>query len=128
VFVARGADLGWGFEHFPMGCCTNASVVLGNHLAALVSVPVTLMLGVRDGGKIGDRHHWITVDGWSIDVTADQFDPSRPYLVERGAIWSDAFPTQSDDGLRPIAEYRPELQKLFHKFEESLREYRAPVT
>src|SRR4051812_33156234 len=36
VFVARGADLGWGFEHFPMGCCTNASVVLGNHLAALV--------------------------------------------------------------------------------------------
>jgi len=58
------------FSRFPRGCCGDTSLILAKYLDEKrfgVAYYVPGMLGPQS-------HGWLELDGWIIDITADQFD------------------------------------------------------
>ncbi|WP_394165438.1 hypothetical protein [Neptunomonas phycophila] len=61
------------FEAFPLGACGAASGLLGAYLDELGLGRFHYVCG-RTSGQNWISHAWLELDGWILDITADQFD------------------------------------------------------
>lgn len=76
---------------FPVGCCKSTSWMLAHHLTRLGEPDdITFVAGER----AWETHIWLVVDGFIVDLTADQFtDEHRPVIVVADGVsaWHDTF-------------------------------------
>lgn len=65
---------------FPRQCCTVASLLLAHHLSDQGFQRAQLVCGDLEQ----EEHCWLEVDGWLVDITADQFPcVGDPVIVTR---------------------------------------------
>ena len=94
-------------RRFPVGCCKPASLLLMQWLRDQEGLQG--IVGVANAErvrspKLNDEsvHFWLEIDGWIVDITADQFGEGMdPVYVSRDRTWHDTFSegcrfTQSD--------------------------------
>jgi hypothetical protein len=76
---------------FPVGCCKSTSWMLAHHLTRLGEADDIKFVS---GGRAQETHIWLLVDGFIVDLTADQFkDEHRPVIVvaDGESAWHDTF-------------------------------------
>lgn len=76
---------------FPVGCCKSTSWMLGHHLTRLGEAGE---ISFVSGRRAQETHIWLVVDGFIVDLTADQFaDENRPVIVVATgeSAWHDTF-------------------------------------
>jgi hypothetical protein len=61
------------FRDFPRGCCRDASLLLNEFLMSN-NLPKSLYCS-KEVGEL-PSHGWLELDGYIMDITADQFDHS----------------------------------------------------
>ncbi len=67
---------------FPKSCCEVASYLLAYYLRDMGFSDVRVVCGTLDFESEEQFHVWLEVDGWIIDITADQFPRfSDPVIV-----------------------------------------------
>lgn len=80
------------FEHFPTGCCGNASHILGCFLNSQGYANVRYIAGERTVNEQCQTHAWLEWGGWIIDITADQFaDGPSAVFMERDSEFHCSF-------------------------------------
>ena len=86
-----GASLGAAFEHFPSGCCGDATPLLGTYLIERGLGEFQYMLGYyKYSSNDSCSHAWLQSDSLIIDITADQFsDISEKVIVARKSKWHE---------------------------------------
>lgn len=82
------------FRAFPLGSCSDASLLLARFLDDVGYGPATYVIGWRGPCS----HAWLELDGLLIDITADQFvrDPEK-------LLWT-GVPPEFPDGVIVTAE------------------------
>jgi hypothetical protein len=110
--VRRALESGDDFPGFPHNYCNGASDVLGLYLINDLKIgPVEIVAnGARprsvlddDGYPIEDAHLWLEVDGYIVDITADQFDDRvETVIVTTDRTWHDQFKGQARFGQADI--------------------------
>jgi len=85
--------LGIRFESFPTGSCGDASPLLGRFLKDHGAGEVTYVLGERgELNRDWTSHAWLRVDGYIVDITADQFsDMDERVIVRATSPWHESF-------------------------------------
>lgn len=84
--------LGVAFEYFPRGACGDASLILAEHLRRHGAGDVRYASGVRWRGEDRRSHAWLRVDGYIVDITADQFEEiDDPVIVTTDPAWHATF-------------------------------------
>ena len=81
-----GAEGHARMDPFPHGVCSEATTLLGIHLATkyMAEPLVGVIAQIEDNGKWFGSHHWLEHDDIIIDITADQFPMVKnPVLVTR---------------------------------------------
>jgi hypothetical protein len=70
---------------FPTGCCRDASFLLARMLDRCFGfTAIEYVWGSRGAEADWHTHGWLEIDGWIVDVTADQFpEVSLPVIVAR---------------------------------------------
>ena len=91
----EGADLSdapGSLPRFPEGCCSWATWMLGHYLRVEVGFDVRSVQGTRSGGECSDSHEWLLVNGFTVDITADQFpDNAHGVIVEEVSAWHSTW-------------------------------------
>ncbi|MEC4727680.1 hypothetical protein HWQ46_19220 [Shewanella sp. D64] len=74
IFEAEAANIELpNFIHFPKNCCQLASLYLGVLInARFPTAHIELIHGCNK--LMHENHYWLVVNGFSYDITADQFD------------------------------------------------------
>jgi hypothetical protein len=95
---ADRSDLGITFQHFPRGSCGDAALLLGHFLKAHGSGETVYVSGERgEVGRDWTSHAWLRVDGFIVDVTADQFhDMDERVIVAITSPWHETFEVEDD--------------------------------
>jgi hypothetical protein len=90
--------LGITFESFPCGSCGDASLLLAHFLGEHGFADVTYVLGERGQVNVDwTSHAWLRVDGFIVDITADQFpDMDQRVIVARDSPWHDTFEIEDE--------------------------------
>ena len=84
----------WGaaWQEFPEGSCDVASHVLGWYLRERYGLDVVVVSGERfEDGQVR-THSWVELEGWYIDITADQFGLGAAVVTTDGtwyALWDE---------------------------------------
>ena len=92
--VGRNFDIGF-FPGFPHGCCTWASIFIGNFLKEERCLLVRRVFSESN-------HEWTLAKGFIIDITSDQFDDSsESVIVAKESTWHNNLT------IREIVEYSP---------------------
>jgi hypothetical protein len=79
-------------EGFPRGCCGDATLLLGTHLAVLGFGTFIYVAGERGIGSDWTSHAWLEGEGFLIDITADQFaEVNDPAIVCNSSPWHGTF-------------------------------------
>ena len=82
-------------RHFPRGSCGDAVDMLATRLAGSPGRSLEYVFGKRvtdDGIEI---HAWLQVDGFIVDITADQFDEvDDAVIVKRSSDWHSRWGTR----------------------------------
>jgi hypothetical protein len=77
---------------FPLACCEYSSLVLAWFLCEEhPGVQIEVVTGkLRSDSQ--QRHVWLSIDGYNIDISADQFDKALPpVLITRSGGWHDSY-------------------------------------
>jgi hypothetical protein len=86
-------------QDFPTQSCDVASLLLAYYLREKGCEIVEKVSGCRNFGRPDEEcHAWLEVDGWIVDITADQFqDLDDPVIVTavKGQTWHSHFREQS---------------------------------
>ena len=112
-------------QRFPRNCCNNAANLLVVALRGVGAKKIFREIGTVENG---DRHVWVNVDGFRVDITADQFD--GPTIVvaidsEWHAAITDAKPySDLRDGL-PDGLSSEEIDRLTEIHEKTLKSLMA---
>ena len=78
------------FRSFPRGACGATCDVLATVLESRFSVkPIWVGADVGEG-ESWSSHAWLEVEGFTVDITADQFG-REPVIVEKCSAWHDAL-------------------------------------
>ena len=87
AFETIGRSYGFGFfPSFPEGCCTWASIFVGNFL--IEEYGLCPLRTHSDSLHSGISHEWVLLEGIIIDITADQFDDSAgSVIVKKESAW-----------------------------------------
>lgn len=114
------------YGRFPSGCCDDASILLAKYLDSEDYQEVSLIAG-SDGGDNQElpSHVWLVVDGFIVDITADQFNSEgytlAPVIVTQHSDFHASF-KQIDKG-RALETFRAiDKQKEFSKAYQALVE------
>lgn len=101
--VGRGQKFG-NFPHFPEGCCSWASLFIGNFLIEEYGLrPQKVYSALRHSGS---KHEWVLLDGIIIDITADQFDDALgSVIVEPESQWHVKFKASEISDYLPVSKY-----------------------
>ncbi len=113
------------FESYPKEMCEFATNLLGRYLVENGVGGVRYVCGGRRlAGRPGDqRHAWLEVHGWLVDITADQFpDGLGPVIVTRDRSWHARFQLVEERAATDLSGYCPEAQK---QYEDVFREVRS---
>jgi hypothetical protein len=85
---------------FPKQCCDVASLLLAYHLRGQGFLKVE-----RVFGRLGEESHvWLEVDGWIVDITADQFAGGDPVIVTpaKAESWHSQFCVAPPEPAAPL--------------------------
>jgi hypothetical protein len=75
-------------KSFPIASCGDASLLLGKYLQQNGITDVRYISGWNDTGS----HAWLLVDGFIVDITADQFlEISEDVIITDNNIWHTQF-------------------------------------
>lgn len=78
------------FRSFPRGACGATCDVLATVLESRFSVkPIWVGADIGEGAN-WSSHAWLEVEGFTVDITADQFG-KEPVIVARRSEWHDAL-------------------------------------
>lgn len=107
IEISKSLAMGTNLEQlvqFPRGCCKIASLLLARYLTQSKGVLESSVFfacnGYRKRAKQNcskrtftvERHVWIELDGFILDITADQFrDQKRTVLVTNNRKWHSTF-------------------------------------
>jgi hypothetical protein len=97
---------------FPDQCCEIASLLLARFFRDQGFTQVACVQGVRDGTS----HEWLEVDGFVVDITADQFaDVDDPVIVSevRELPWHSMFQVQRREPAFPRKAVRTEYDQAY---------------
>jgi hypothetical protein len=78
------------FRSFPRGACGATCDVLATVLESRFSVKPKWVGADIGEGENWSSHAWLEVEGFTVDITADQFGMD-PVIVERRSAWHDAL-------------------------------------
>jgi len=77
-----------GFKNFPSGTCGDISDILAEHLDSHDIDNIVYVCGENENGT----HAWLEIDGYAVDVTADQFDEiTDKFLIQSPEVWHSIF-------------------------------------
>ena len=105
AFETVGRDQKFGnFPDFPEGCCSWASLFIGNFLIEEYGLrPQKVYSALHHSG---DKHEWVLLDGVIIDITADQFDDAPgSVIVELKSQWHATFKDSEIGNYLPVSRY-----------------------
>ncbi len=75
--------------HFPSGCCSWATLFLGNCLKNEFGLKPKRFCGAMYNGS---SHEWIVLDSVIIDITSDQYeDSNKSIIVSEKSKWHEKF-------------------------------------
>ena len=119
------------FTHFPSNCCLLASLYLG--VLIVTHFPRTHVNLIHGYNPLKhENHYWLDVNGFSYDITADQFDEvTTPLYAGLSNPLSSYFTAlKSSELMQYFSEYKgvDEVIKLdvLHKFETLLAQAQPP--
>lgn len=79
-----------GLRNFPTGACGDSSRLLAQYFRELGLGDWTIVTAWRN--ERSESHAWLIRDGWSVDVTADQFrEIHDPVVVVQTSEWHDSW-------------------------------------
>ncbi len=93
----RGQELlNHNLQEFPTGCCGYVTIALGDFLQYR-GIESTYICGTK--GEL--THAWLQVDGWVVDITADQFEQEQRPDIYVGPLdgWYASW-TQESSAIR----------------------------
>lgn len=90
------------FEHFPKGSCSVASELLGRWFAEVENREVCIVSAIRENDE---SHAWCAVDGFVVDITADQFGLPA-VIVCKESKWHESWPNTVRSPLQKPAEWQ----------------------
>ncbi|WP_426357409.1 hypothetical protein ACPUVO_13195 [Pseudocolwellia sp. HL-MZ19] len=112
------------FSSFPKGCCEFTSYLLAKYLSEELKINDVMLVHGENRYKLSLRHVWLIIDGYNIDLTADQFSSTKQTVFcERNSIWHKRF--------RIYDSYQPNIKfNHFHEeySEQLLSDYRRVVS
>lgn len=80
------------FQEFPLGTCGDISDILAEHLYSNGFNSIDYVCGFYNGRS----HAWLEINGYAIDVTANQFhDISAHFLYQQPELWHYKFEEQT---------------------------------
>lgn len=80
------------FKSFPAEMCEFGSNLLGRYLGESGIENVRYVCGTRTTDKWDERHVWLDAQGFTVDITADQFpDGPGPVVVAKDSPWHRRF-------------------------------------
>lgn len=85
--VLRQSTNNVAFKNFPHGCCGDTSELLGRYFVELMGKNAQYVTAERHDDH---SHAWLVVDGFIIDITADQFGQD-PIIVAEESVWHDGW-------------------------------------
>lgn len=90
--------LGITLANFPRGSCGDASLLLGHFLKEHGFTEVTYVLGERGhAGADWTSHAWLRVEGYIVDITADQFsEVDQRVIVAQRSPWYETFKIEDE--------------------------------
>lgn len=78
----------WWFHKFPNGCCSDTSLMLGRYLDDKQYGKAYHVSGILGHNS----HAWLELDGWIIDITADQFaEVDESIIVAKETYFHNRF-------------------------------------
>lgn len=93
------------FFRFPIGCCEDASILLGQKILVDMDRPSTVRCGRFELNGVPHSHAWLNCNGFDVDITADQFCIGRiPIEVTKKHFLAGEI---RDVGRIDCVEYRP---------------------
>lgn len=91
VAVRRNPEYGY-FEEFPKGQCLTSADLLAQFLTVELEVPQDLIRRCYAAERDGFTHGWLVINGFIVDITADQFDDGHNVeLVSSDLAWHGTF-------------------------------------
>ncbi len=121
------------FTNFPGGSCERTSTILGSYLLELGYKSIEIVNGGFSGLQ---RHVWIEIDEYLVDITADQFNSSIEVtdtvfgskqaveVTKDKASWQNAFPI---DVYRKPAYILSDSNRVDREFQSDLKLIRAEI-
>ncbi len=96
--VGRSFNFGF-FPYFPEGCCTWASIFIGNFLKEEHNLQAKRVFSKSN-------HEWTFVNNYIVDITADQFCNSiSSVIVEKESKWHSQLGILEIDDYFPVSQY-----------------------
>lgn len=98
------SDAPGALPDFPEGCCTWATLFLGNYLKLECRYKPKRILSATRGGGI--NHEWIILDKINIDIVADQFsDSPSAVIVSENSTWHKQWKGGKIAEIHPVSKY-----------------------
>lgn len=126
--VGRSQSFG-AFPHFPNGCCTWASIFIGNFLINEYDLSPKRVYSAWHPSS--SQHEWVLLSGTIIDITADQFDDApAPIIVRNDSEWHAQFRDSKISDYLPVSKYdiRGNTQKVSDIYELIISEVKELLT
>lgn len=100
------SDAPGSLPHFPNGCCSWATWMVGHYLKYECNLSPIEIQGNRDGAAGVEPHAWLSVDGVIVDITCDQFNDCAHVILGVGAShWHSRWSVTRTDEIRPISSH-----------------------
>lgn len=97
------SDAPGSLPHFPSGCCSWATWMLGHYLKFEHGRSPFSIEGERQGRNHRETHAWLEVDDFTIDLTADQFSDSPSAVISTtSSSWHASWQINRRDVIEPI--------------------------
>jgi len=80
------------FSSFPKNCCEYTSYLLAKYFIEELSINDVIMVHGKNRSKFEQRHVWLKVLGYDVDITANQFSSTNKtvFCIE-DSVWHRKF-------------------------------------
>ena len=90
--------------HFPEGCCSWATWMVGHYLKYECGLLPAEIQGSRDGADGTDTHAWLSVNGVVVDITCGQYsDCPHTIVIADTSEWHSRWLFTRTEEIRPIS-------------------------
>jgi hypothetical protein len=100
----KNSELPLSLSDFPVGSCSDASMLLGTYLKINGFGDFNFVKGKRGKGDALETHYWLQQENMIVDITADQYDgiDDEIIITSVDSEWHNSF----DQEIIQEADYR----------------------